>query len=95
MVKRFPCTKCGACCRRAALIKTFPQDMVVDGACKHFKGNECEIYANRPDICRISKNQGDMSLDDYFKLTAVICNMWANMDGMGDQVDPNQFGSDK
>ena len=35
------CKKCGACCK---YIK-----------CKYYMNNECSIYENRPDICRVSQ----------------------------------------
>ncbi|WP_300796397.1 YkgJ family cysteine cluster protein [Helicobacter sp. UBA3407] len=45
----FPCTHCGICCKH---ITNFDMG---NGICKHLnlQSNECEIYENRPDICRV------------------------------------------
>jgi len=46
------CIKCGACCKLAGLV--LPDLDRGDGGCKHLlRDNTCEIYDNRPDICRV------------------------------------------
>lgn len=87
----FPCTKCGACCRRASQLKEFPKELIVEGQCKHFLDNHCLIYDTRPEICRIDSNHMGMGTPEYYQLTALICNLWACEDGLGEQIDVEQF----
>ena len=47
----FPCTKCGACCRRAPQTGWVPA--AENGHCLHLQDdNTCGIYETRPQICR-------------------------------------------
>lgn len=66
-------------------------DLIVDGACKHFSDNKCLIYDTRPDKCRIDSNHMGMGTTEYYQLTGIICNLWASEDGLGDQIDIEQF----
>jgi Fe-S-cluster containining protein len=35
----------------------------------------CEIYDNRPDICRINKSvPNHMTTKEYFRISAIVCN---------------------
>ena len=48
---KWQCTKCGACCRYAGDLN-WDHDRG-DGACKHLTDeNLCEVYEDRPLICR-------------------------------------------
>ena len=82
---KFPCTKCGACCMKAGELGFMPAKE--DGSCIHLnKDNMCDIYDERPDICSIEKTyymhrmQGiihnDMTKEDYYKASALICNIF-------------------
>lgn len=47
------CIKCGACCEAAGLIITSWDRG--DGACESLlRDNTCEIYADRPEVCRVN-----------------------------------------
>ncbi len=70
----FPCTSCGACCRRAGHVKGFPFLVTQDGACQFLAGNLCAIYEERPEICRVTED---------FELNAVACNTMIREDGLG------------
>ncbi len=49
----FPCNSCGECCRNIAHIPELKDFHSGDGICKFLKNNRCEIYENRPDICKV------------------------------------------
>lgn len=53
----FPCTKCGACCRRVDAVADLADLDRGDGACVHLAGdNTCRIYEERPKACRVDDN---------------------------------------
>jgi Fe-S-cluster containining protein len=93
-MKGFPCTECGACCRRAGMTGLMPSKE--DGSCIYLnKDNRCDIYHQRPAICNISKMykqhklQGtlpqDTSKKDYYKLNANVCNQFIEEDNLDDK----------
>lgn len=57
----FPCTSCGACCRRlwmmpAAVLKEQGLQTNEHGHCTHLTAdNLCSIYVTRPKICRVDE----------------------------------------
>jgi len=100
--KKFPCTMCGACCRKVGEIviaaesqgQSLGYDFPVndDGSCGHSipiidaegkTAMSCEIYRNRPDICRIELCvPSDMTSDEYHKVTAMHCNLMQEQYGI-------------
>lgn len=80
----FPCTQCGACCRRAFLVPGFPLPVKPDGSCAKLVGNLCSIYEDRPEICRHghSRKAFGMTPEEYNKFSAKVCNSWQEADGM-------------
>lgn len=58
---------CGACCRLAGAIPSFPEPLVASSQqCVHLMSNmKCAIYHTRPDMCRIK--------NDY-AANAAVCN---------------------
>ena len=81
----FPCTKCGACCKMAAMMNLVPTDG--KGNCVHLtKDNECSIYDRRPEVCNVSrmfkkhKKNGvipkKLPKKDYYRHNAELCNSW-------------------
>lgn len=80
----FPCTKCGACCRRAwAARGALP--LKPDGSCAHLLPDwTCAIYETRPEICRVGASLPFLGLtpDEYMRATATMCNHWQEQDGM-------------
>lgn len=55
--KKFPCDKCGACCRHLRLFGPVYAWLVDDGSgmCRYFdpESNLCSIYPIRPAICNL------------------------------------------
>lgn len=82
----FPCTKCGACCRR---VRTVDPNWPVkaDGkSCIHLQDdNTCGIYETRPPICRIEDVGRALGLSEgkHFLLSMLACNKMQVEDGMG------------
>lgn len=67
-MSKFPCTKCGACCRAAGLSGLMPSRE--DGACLYLgEDNLCTIYDKRPEICRIGEDE-----DHWWQDNADACN---------------------
>lgn len=97
----FPCTGCGACCKRVGLVVSilskldpddpnyFPYGTKEDGmTCEKLgEGNRCEVYEDRPTVCNIGKMQKIMGYNKkrYFKSNAEQCNEWVKEDGLGDE----------
>ena len=50
----FNCTSCGQCCRNISHISELKKFDNGNGVCKFLsKTNKCDIYDNRPDVCKI------------------------------------------
>jgi len=87
---KFLCSKCGACCRRAGFMNGAKYGLPIqkDGSCGNLVNNECSIYKNRPDVCRVEK----MSFTDryskkptkkqYFIDTTKLCHEIIDKDGL-------------
>lgn len=78
VVDKFPCTQCGACCRRVHRIPFFKYADKTHGGCTKLVNNKCSIYEERPTVCSIDKMRSLMrpyidKMRDY-RETAVICN---------------------
>lgn len=78
MMNKFPCTKCGACCRSIEHID-FLKDYNQNGVCIHLQNNECSIYETRPLLCRIDEAyeqffSKQMTKKEYYILNALFCN---------------------
>jgi Fe-S-cluster containining protein len=87
----FNCTKCGACCRKAAdLFKEFdiefPFGYKEDGnTCEKFEeGIGCTVYNDRPDVCRTDiaakfyKKEFGIKKNEFHKLASQQCNELMN-----------------
>lgn len=53
----FPCSQCGRCCQH---VDRSPETRFLDrgdGACRHYESGSClcQIYDDRPDICRVDR----------------------------------------
>lgn len=57
----FPCSACGECCRHIGHISQLSEFDNGDGVCIHLKGNICDIYESRPEICRV-----DVMYEKYY-----------------------------
>jgi len=85
-MNKFPCTSCGACCRRLNIL---PEEVIEKnglslndkGHCTNLKeDNTCEIYEDRPEICIVDHSKWDLPKDKYYKEVASICNEWMDED---------------
>jgi Fe-S-cluster containining protein len=92
MIDKFPCTGCGACCRRVGIIRkelaTSGIQVREDGSCEHLTAqNQCAIYETRPSVCRVGNAKPpEMPMWEYWELTARICNIWQRQDGLPVQL---------
>jgi Fe-S-cluster containining protein len=78
----FPCTKCGLCCQNITNVKELKDFDIGNGICKYYNiaNNECAIYDDRPDICRIEKMfkikyYEYFTKKNYYEANAKICNL--------------------
>ena len=88
----FPCTQCGACCRRTAALTFFGLPIKEDGSCAHLKEVSdsngqavyaCDIYETRPNACRIGFIRPEIvSVERYTELTIAQCNAFQVEDEM-------------
>lgn len=74
----FPCTKCGACCASIDHID-FLEAYNQNGVCTHLKNSICEIYEQRPLLCRIDEAYEEifstyMIKNQYYLTNALACN---------------------
>lgn len=79
----FPCSSCGACCRRVrSIAPTWPT--TPDGACIHLtKDNRCAIYETRPLICRIRDLRPSwITVKEWHAANAAGCNRMQEEDGL-------------
>lgn len=67
MAVSVPCGECTACCREVGRIELTPEEIasgryrqrdgalvhVDGGACAHLVAGKCDVYANRPAVCRM------------------------------------------
>jgi Fe-S-cluster containining protein len=82
----YPCTGCGACCRRVHFIPQWPKEFIKeDGSCVYLKeDNSCAIYEQRPSICRVDEmmKKFEMEKEEFYSINIEICNNWMEEDGM-------------
>lgn len=98
MKEGFPCTGCGACCRRIDVVIGKLDDMGVKpgnelyfpyksegGKCEKLTSdNKCSVYENRPTICNIEKMMAltGMGKNEYYAINAAACNKMMDEDGL-------------
>ncbi len=58
---KFDCDGCGECCRHINYIPQLSDFDNGSGVCIHLVGNLCDIYENRPEICRV-----DVMYEKYY-----------------------------
>lgn len=94
----FPCTGCGACCRRVGKIMDtiaeasdqnsqlyFPYKWDETGKCEMLlPDNSCSVYENRPLICNVDKLHSLFAIPkaEYYALTIGLCNQMMDDDGL-------------
>ncbi|NLK62998.1 MAG: YkgJ family cysteine cluster protein [Fusobacteria bacterium] len=75
----FPCDGCGICCKHIEHIPQLKEFDTGNGRCKHLLDNNlCEIYSDRPDICRVDRMyelyfSSVMSKEDYINANLEGC----------------------
>ena len=77
----FPCSGCGLCCQNIKNINELKEYDLGNGICMHFdsKTNSCNIYDERPIICRVDKMfelkyNKQFNKDDFYIVNANVCN---------------------
>lgn len=74
---KFPCLKCGACCRKIGNI--YPELEGPDGSCIYLSSdNLCTIYPDRPLLCNIDKFyekflKNKISREEYYRMNLEAC----------------------
>ncbi|CAA6819796.1 MAG: Unknown protein [uncultured Thiotrichaceae bacterium] len=76
----YACTQCGLCCRNISNIEQLKDFNRGDGTCTYYRPHiGCTIYEKRPLACQIDAGyqvfaSASMSLADYYKKNAMVCN---------------------
>ena len=77
----FPCTGCGLCCQNISKVEELKSFDLGNGICKHFNSlkNECNIYDERPDICKVEKMfeieyKKYFTKNEFYIENAKVCN---------------------
>jgi len=80
VLNSFPCNSCGKCCRRVNLSELTIYLDRGDGVCQHFNevSNLCNIYNDRPLICRVEDYyktylSDQIGWDEFVKINLDIC----------------------
>ena len=79
---KFPCQKCGECCRHIGA-SPFAKDLAMpSGICKFLdlETNLCRQYSHRPIFCNIDRFYDVvlseyLSRDEYYKQNKEVCNL--------------------
>lgn len=78
--KEFPCTACGKCCKNVALSSETTFLDRGDSICKNFNEdtNLCNIYSQRPLVCRVEDYYDTFlsdkyNWDDFVEINLIIC----------------------
>jgi len=93
----FPCSGCGACCRRINKAVEnlgdidsdselyFPYKWDETGRCEMLTDdNRCQVYETRPLICNIDKLSSviDIPKDQFYVMNIAACNMMIDEDNL-------------
>jgi Fe-S-cluster containining protein len=90
---KFPCTSCGACCRKIGKLAPklkgtpfeFPHKWDESGACEMLGAdNRCKVYDDRPLICNIQRFAEALSLDpaEFRAANIKACNQLMDDEGL-------------
>lgn len=84
----FPCLSCGLCCQNISK-EILPELYTGSSTCQHFnkKSLECNIYNERPLICRIDDSwkksySNQMSKKDFYLINMSACIEMSKKSGM-------------
>lgn len=82
-MKKYPCERCGMCCRQVGRSFWGKKFATADGTCKFLdrKTNLCTIYDHRPLICNVDKYydiylSNEMSRQDFYQKNKEMCQYW-------------------
>ena len=104
MTGPFPCTSCGACCRRISLAVKFhhvqdPDDPLFfpykwdsAGVCEMLlPGNLCAVYRERPLICNVERYAEHIGADrdSFFRVNISACNRLMDEDRLAPHLRIN------
>lgn len=93
----FPCTSCGACCRRiSTAVKNFytddpknplyfPYSWDKNGVCENLTAdNKCSVYKKRPLLCNVEKFADFIGIerDKFFEYNIRACNRLMDEDNL-------------
>ena len=90
----FPCSSCGACCRRiGSIINNYPKDLKEifpykwdeSGCCEMLtEDNKCKVYYSRPLLCNIDELHKftAMKKTDFYNLNIEACNQLKEEDNI-------------
>ena len=78
MADAFNCSKCGECCRHIGFIPQLSAFDNGNGVCIHLKGNLCDIYESRPDICNVETMYEKVysklyTRNEFYRLNEIAC----------------------
>jgi uncharacterized protein len=103
-MKEYPCTSCGACCRRIDKIVegfnkldklelNFPYKWDETGRCEKLVGDLCSVYEDRPLICNIEKVAAyfDLSRVEFFIENIKVCNRLMDEEGLDEKFRITTF----
>ena len=90
---RFPCTLCGACCKRSELIPIldpshplfFPYKYNENGKCEMLtEDNLCSVYEHRPIICNIDALAKifKFTKKEFYNMNKYFCNEFMDEDNL-------------
>lgn len=98
MLNHFPCNSCGLCCKNIGHIKELKDYDRGDGVCIHLKDNLCDIYEDRPLICRIDEMYDKFfykkfTKEEYYYENAKACQSLQVDNGFSknNQFDPSKI----
>ena len=82
---KFPCEKCGLCCKNIRFSDLSAELDRGDGVCKHLKENLCEIYDKRPIFCNVEAYyekylSETISKEEFYKKNYAVCEMLKKID---------------
>lgn len=84
MLKPFPCTQCGCCCKQVFRSELTAYLDKGNGSCKYLSSdNTCSIYEERPDICRVDLQykvffSSKMDWEEFVAINIAACNFLQN-----------------
>ena len=78
-MKKWTCTRCGACCRHVGRVPILAKYADESGACKFLdKDNLCTVYEKRPPVCNVAWVyehffKGHVSEEEFYARTQEAC----------------------